>query len=376
MKVSSRLMIALACGAIVAFFGAAPALSAPTGSYAATADGTGLTLALIAPGSDTPALSLDVGITHGVLDSVPQVTGEASGIVQVDTATTTAPPDADDVVEVLNQTIGDPETVGLQIDVIRGTSESLTSTGPATHNRGEILGAQVRLSPLVGTPPFAVASESNIDVTPAAVTSEAHSDEVVIPIELGADLVSPLCDVLGGLSPPLGQACDEAVENQGPLITLLEVRILPAAVECVLDRATNTASVPSATAALLEITLFPGTVQEQVISVSLGQTIDIGTGTPVAIHAVLGDTATSVDGATATATATALRLDLLDDPLPTLSIVASESSCSVTGTPQTIRRPPPAVLPETGAPLGLVYGAGGLMIAIGLGLTRLLRRAA
>ena len=378
MKVSSRLMIALACGAIVAFFGAAPALSAPTGSYAATADGTGLTLALFAPGSDTPALSLDVGITHGVLDSVPHVTGEASGIVQVDTATTVAPPDAEDTVSVIDQDIGDPETVGIHLDLIKGVSESLTSVGPATHNRGEIVGATVRVSPLVGTGPFAVASESNIDVTPAAVTSEAHSDEVVIPIELGAAVVAPLCDVIGGLVPPLGDACDEAVggvgENQ--LVTVTVVRILPAAVECVLDQATNTASVPTATAALLEITLFPGTLNEQTISVSLGQTIDIGTGTPLAIHAVVGDTATSVDGATATATASALRLDLLDDPLPSISIVASESSCTVTGTPQTIRRPPPAVLPETGAPLGLVYGAGGLMIAIGLGLTRLLRRAA
>jgi hypothetical protein len=376
MKVSSRLMIALACGAIVAFFGAAPALSAPTGSYAATADGTGLTLALFAPGSDTPALSLDVGITHGVLDSIPHVTGEASGIVQVDTATTVAPPDAEDTVSVVDQDIGDPETVGIHIDLIKGVSESLTSVGPATHNRGEIVGAEIRLSPLLGTPPFAVASESNIDVTPAAVTSEAHSDEVVIPLELGREIVSPLCDVLGGLSPPLGDACDEATSGVEPLVTVFEVRILPAAVECVLDQATNTASVPTATAALLEITLFPGTVDEQTISVSLGQTIDIGTGTPLAIHAVVGDTATSVDGATATATASALRLDLLDDPLPRISIVASESSCTVTGTPQTIRRPPPAVLPETGAPLGLVYGAGGLMVAIGLGLTRLLRRAA
>jgi hypothetical protein len=369
-------MIALACGAIVAFFGAAPALSAPTGSYAATADGTGLTLALFAPGSDTPALSLDVGITHGVLDSIPHVTGEASGIVQVDTATTVAPPDAEDTVSVVDQDIGDPETVGIHIDLIKGVSESLTSVGPATHNRGEIVGAEIRLSPLLGTPPFAVASESNIDVTPAAVTSEAHSDEVVIPLELGREIVSPLCDVLGGLSPPLGDACDEATSGVEPLVTVFEVRILPAAVECVLDQATNTASVPTATAALLEITLFPGTVDEQTISVSLGQTIDIGTGTPLAIHAVVGDTATSVDGATATATASALRLDLLDDPLPRISIVASESSCTVTGTPQTIRRPPPAVLPETGAPLGLVYGAGGLMVAIGLGLTRLLRRAA
>jgi hypothetical protein len=376
MKVSSRLMIALACGAIVAFFGAAPALSATTGSYAATADGTGMTLALFAPGSETPALSLDVGITHGVLDSVPKLSGEASGIVQVDTATTVAPPDATDTVAVVDQSIGDPQTVGLSIDLIKGVSESVTTTGPFTHNRGEIVGAQIRLSPLVGTPPFAVASESNIDVTPAAVTSEAHSDEVVIPIEVGADLVSPRCDVLGGLSPPLGDACDEAVGGVGevPLVTLLEVRILPAAVECVLDRATNTASVPTATAALLEITLFPGTPDEQVISVSLGQTIDIGTGTPIAIHAILGDTATSVDGATATATASALHLDLLDDPLPSISIVASESSCAVTGTPASIRRPPP--LPVTGAPLTMLYAAGGLMVAIGLGLTRVLRRAA
>ena len=380
MKVTSRLLIALACGSIVAFFAAAPAMSATTGSYAATADGTGLTLAVFAPGSEAPAFSLDIGITHGVLDSTPHITASAAGIVQVDTAETVAPPNAEDVVSIIDETIANAQIGAIHVDLAKGTSSSVTSNGLFTHNRGEVVGAQVALTPggqaVINTPPFAAASESNIDALPGTVTSEAHSDEVVIPVELGDALVGPICDVLGGIAPPLGDACDQAVGQVGPFTRVMEVHILPSAVECVLDRATNTASVPVAQAALLEIVLFPGTVAEQVISVSLGQTVTLAEGTPLEVHAILGDAATSVDGATATATASALHLDLLADPLPTVSIVAAESSCAVTGQPATIRKPPPAVLPQTGAPLALIYGAGGLMIAIGLGLTRLLRRAA
>src|SRR5688500_12490944 len=104
MKRASRLMIALACGAIVAAFVASPALSVESGSYAATADGIGLSLSLFAPGSDEPALSLDIGISHGELDSTPISAGSASGIVQVGgtTATTNAPPDDNQLAEIVS----------------------------------------------------------------------------------------------------------------------------------------------------------------------------------------------------------------------------------------------------------------------------------
>jgi hypothetical protein len=82
-----------------------------------------------------------------------------------------------------------------------------------------------------------------------------------------------------------------------------------------------------------------------------------------------------VTGAAASATADALRLDLLDDPLPRISIVASESSCAVNGEPAgNITPPGNPPLPLTGAPLELIYGVGGLMVAVGLGLTRFLSR--
>ena len=377
MKRTFRLLIALACGAIVAAFAASPAMAAKTGAYAATAAGTGLSLSVTAPGSESPALSVDIGITNASLDSVPKVTGYGAGLVQLANtiAQTTAPPDANQTAALLDQTIGDPNNVGLSIDLVQGVSESLTSTGPATHNSGEVEGALLGVGPLVGVGPFSVASQSNIDVTTGDVTSEAHSDEVVIPVQVGKNVISPVCDVLGGLIKPVGDACHEAVDGAGNQlrVTVLDIRILPAAVTCVLNRATNTASVPEAAAALLSITLFPGTPDEQTISASPQQTIDLLDGTPLHTTAVLGDAATSVTGSAASATADALRLDLLDDPLPTVSLVASESSCAVNGQPAAVTPPANPPLPVTGAPLVLIYGLGGLMVAVGLGLTRFLR---
>ena len=107
-----------------------------------------------------------------------------------------------------------------------------------------------------------------------------------------------------------------------------------------------------------------------------GQTLDIGTGTPLAVHAVIGDAATNVEGAAASATASALHLDLLADPLPTISLVASEVSCGVTGEAARVVPPPKtAPLPKTGAPLTLIYAFGGLMLAAGIGMVRFLRKA-
>jgi hypothetical protein len=94
------------------------------------------------------------------------------------------------------------------------------------------------------------------------------------------------------------------------------------------------------------------------------------------VHAVLGDAATSVEGSSASATASALRLDLLDDPLPTVSLVASEVSCAVTGEPVRVVPPKQPELPVTGAPLGLIYLGGGLMVGLGLVMARFLVRRA
>src|SRR6266542_1061464 len=115
MKRTFRPLIALACGAIVAVVAAAPAMSATTGAFAADAAGKGLVLEIFSPGSDTPALGVHIGTTTGKLKSLPTAAGTASGVEEVDTATTSAPPDAEDEVGPVNLTIGDLNTIGVAL---------------------------------------------------------------------------------------------------------------------------------------------------------------------------------------------------------------------------------------------------------------------
>jgi hypothetical protein len=371
----ARLLLALACGAVLAAFAISPASAAPLGSYAGVADGTGLTLTLGVGSS--PIVDVGIGLSHGEVDSTTKAAGSGTGINIIDgtVATTDAPPDDSKTAEIFGIDIGDPSVGSLSAHVARGVSTSETTGDPSTANLGELLSAALTLTPggvaVIGTPPFAVRSTSDVAVVGTLLTATAHADAVVIPIQLGDTIVDPLCDVVGGISAPLGQACEDAVgtvEDTG-LTTVATVRILPATVECVYDGATEKASVPTAQAALLQVELFG----QETVTVSAGQTIDLLEGTDLHIHAVVSDATSSVNGNEASAIASGLRLNLFEGDLPQVRLAASEVSCGVSG-----QLPPPAgdVVPRTGGGLTAIYLSAGGLLLLALGLRRFIKTAA
>jgi hypothetical protein len=336
-----------------------PAGAAPAGTYTAVADGTALSLSISSGGSSV--LSVDAGITHAELDSTPHAASSGAGLVQLpDTvAETDAPPDDSRVAELFSQAIGDPATgTGLGLEVLRGTSTSEVSGDATATAVGEVLGAALNVANLVGTNDFAVRSTSETIVNGSTVTATGHSDEVVITLSLGDDVVSPVCDLLDSLPLGIGETCHTAVDAVSPLTTVATIRILPATVVCQYNGANETASVPTAEAALASIQLF----EDSPIPVNIGQTVDLLGDTPLAIHADIGVATTDVKGNSASARAAGLELSLFADPLPNVNLTASEVTCGVAG-----ELPPP--IPQTptrgvtgGSLPPVVFGAAALML--------------
>lgn len=367
MKTKFRLLVGLAAFAALAFTALTPAVAAPEGSYSGIADGEALSLSISTGGSTV--LSVDAGITHAELDSTKTAGSSGAGLVQLpDTvAETDAPPDDSATAALIDQTIGDPSVGGLALGVLRGTSTSEVTGDPTATAVGEVLNANLNVANLVGTNDWAVRSTSDVIVDGQTVTASAHSDEVVIILQLGDDLVSPICTVLEGLPLPLdlGAACQSAVDQVSALTTVATVRILPADVECLYDGATETASVPVAQASLLSIQVFDA----EPIAVTPGQAIDLLEGTPLHIHADVGVATVTEEGNSASARAAGLELRLFEDTLPTVRLAASVVSCGVAGE---LPPEPPAVprTPVTGGVLPpVVLGAAALML-VGLGARR------
>jgi hypothetical protein len=367
LKTKFRLLVGLAAFAALAFTALTPAVAAPEGSYSGIADGEALSLSISTGGSTV--LSVDAGITHAELDSTKTAASSGAGLVQLpDTvAETDAPPDDSATAALIDQTIGDPSVGGLALGVLRGISTSEVTGDPTASAVGEVANVNLNVANLVGTNDWAVRSTSDVIVDGQSVTASAHSDEVLISLQLGDELVSPVCEVLGSLPLPLdlGEACQSAVDQVAPLTTVATVRILPADVECLYDGATETASVPVAQASLLSIQVFDA----EPITVTPGQAIDLLEGTPLHIHADVGVATVTEEGNSASARAAGLELRLFEDVLPTVRLAASVVSCGVAGE---LPPEPPAVprTPVTGGVLPpVVLGAAALML-VGLGARR------
>jgi hypothetical protein len=365
LKKRFRILIGAAAGTLLALTALSPAGAAPAGSYSAVADGTALSLSVNNGG--TAVVSIDAGITHAELDSTPHAAGSGAGLVQLpDTvAETDAPPDDSRTAALVDQAIGEL----LSIELLKGVSTSEVTGDPSSSNEGLAAGIGLNVADLVGSNDFAVRSTSDTVVNGQKVTASAHSDEVVITLQLGDTLVSPVCDLLGTLPLPLplGETCQSAVDEVAALTTVATIRILPADVVCEYDGNTETASVPVAQAALLSIQLFNG----EPIAVSPGQSIDLLDGTPLHIHADVGVADANVNGNEASARAAGLELSLFEDTLPNINLTASEVTCGVAGE----LPPPPPSVPRTprgvtGAALPpLMFGALALML-VGLGARR------
>jgi hypothetical protein len=366
LKTKFRVLVGAAAFVVLTMFALSPAMAAPAGSYSGVADGTALSVSLSAPGGD-PILSVDAGITHAEVDSTPHAAGSGAGVVQLPqtVAETDAPPDDTRSAELLSQVIGDPSTAGLEIGIARGNSTSETSGDPSSTNVGELLAVNLNLANLLGTEDFAVRSTSDVVVDGQLVTATGHSDEVVITLKLGDDLVTPVCDLLDALPLGLGEACDSAVGQVSALTTVITIRILPATVSCVYDGNTGLASVPTAEAALLTVQLFDA----EPITVSAGQTIDLLAGTPLHIHAIVTDVSTSVDGNEASARASGLVLELFEDVLPQVRLAASDVSCGVSGE-LPVEPPPVPRTPVTGGALPPIMLGAAALVLVGLGARR------
>jgi hypothetical protein len=372
LKNRSRVLIGAAAGLMLALFALTPVQAAPAGSYSGEANGEALSLSLTAPGSADPAVSVDAGISHADLDSTPHAAASGSGLVQIPgtTAETDAPPDDTATAALLDQSVGIPGLANLAIAIAKGSATSEVSGDPTASGEGELVGVNLELSPggipLLGTPTFAVRSTSDVKVVGDKVTAEGHSDEVKITLQLGDDLVSPVCELLGTLPLPinLGEACTSAVDQVAPLTNVATVRILPADAVCTYNGANETASA-DAHGALLSVQLFDA----EPIVVEPGLTIDLLDGTPLHIHAVVGDATTSVNGSSASAEADALRLELFEDILPHVRLAASHVTCGVSG--QLPPEPPPVPrTPVTGGVLPPVMLGAAALFLVGLGARR------
>lgn len=366
MKTKFRLLVGLAAFAALAFTTLTPAVAAPEGSYSGVADGEALSVSISSGGSTV--LSVDAGITHAELDSTKSAASSGAGLVQLpDTvAETDAPPDDSATAALFDQVIGDPSVGGLALGVLRGISTSEVTGDPTASAVGEVANANLNVANLVGTNDWAARTTSDVIVDGQTVTASAHSDEVLITLQLTDELVAPICEVLGGLPLlDLGEACQSAVDQVAPLTTVATIRILPADVECLYDGATETASVPVAQASLLSVQVFDA----EPITVTPGQSIDLLEGTPLHIHADVGAATVTEEGNSASARAAGLELVLFEDVLPTVRLAASVVSCGVAGE---LPPEPPAVprTPVTGGVLPpVVLGAAALML-VGLGARR------
>ncbi len=365
MKTKFRVLVGAAAFVVLTIFALSPAMAAPAGSYSGVADGTALSLS-VSTGGD-PILSVDAGITHAEVDSSPHAAGSGAGLVQLPgtIAETDAPPDDTKSAELLSVPIGDPNTAGLEVGVARGSSTSETTGDPSSRNVGELLAVNLNAANLLGTNDFAVRSTADVVVDGQLVTATGHSDEVVITLALGDELVSPVCDLLDALPLGLGEACDSAVDQVQLLTTVITVRILPATVECVYDGNTGLASVPTAEAALLTVQLFDA----EPIAVSAGQTIDLLDGTPLHIHAIVSDVSTVVEGNSASARASGLVVELFEDVLPQVRLAASDVTCGVSGE-LPVEPPPVPRTPVTGGALPPIMLGAAALVLVGLGARR------
>lgn len=371
--------VSLVLAAALAVPGGAQPTTRTTIKYAATSSSAGVTFAITAPGSTTPAAGVfGASTTAEVSSGDPAAKGTAEALAVLTQspvkASTEAPPDDEKNVNSPVPAINIPSvaTVGALQGSATSKSEAADET-PSSTNTGSFGALSITVAglpalPVIGTVGGSV-NIAKMNTTSAAqapkptnVSANAASDGIVISADLDISGLTAVCNLIP--VPQLQQACNSlATPSQ-----LINVTAGPSDVECSWDGHNADCDGGAATATVTLAGQAP-------VTVSPGQTVTIPDADPFLARVRAGSFSETLDGDQGSAISSGISVELIGQTRANpglITIAIGQSTAGVNGEITTTREP----VAPTGGPLLPFFLGGSGLAAAGYGLRRYLTRRA
>ncbi|MGH2692136.1 MAG: hypothetical protein ACRDHM_06500 [Actinomycetota bacterium] len=369
---------ALALATAAAIPGGAQPTTVTTIKYAATSSSSGITFAITAPGSTTPAAGVfGAATTAEVTSDGPSAKGKADALAVLTqspvTAESKAPPDeAEKTANSPVPAIAIPAVA--TVGALQGSAKSVSEAedeSPSTSSTGSFGAVSISLAglpalPVIGTVGGSV-NIAGMKTTSAAgapkatdVSANAASDGVVISADLDISGLSAVCGLIP--IPQLQQACNSlATPSQ-----LINITAGPSDVECHWDGHNADCDGGAATATVTLAGQAPQTVAP-------GQTVTIPDADPFLVRVRAGSFEETVAGDEGSAISAGLSIELIGQTRANpglITLAIGQSTAGVNGEITVERTTAP-----TGGGLLPFFVGGSALAVVGYGLRRYLKRA-
>lgn len=367
--------LALTVAAVIP--GGAQPTTVTTIKYAATSSSSGVTFAITAPGSTTPAAGIFGAATSAEVSSDgPSAKGKADALAVLTqspvSASTEAPPDDENNANSPVPAINVPAVAS--VAALQGSASSKSEAAdesPSTTNTGTFGALSITVTglpalPVIGTVGGSV-NIAQMKTTSAAeapkptdVSANAQSDGIVISADLDISGLTAICNLIP--IPQLQQACNSLATPA----QLINITAGPSDVECSWDGKNADCDGGAATATVTLAGQAPQTVAP-------GQTVTIPDADPFLVRVKAGSFEETVAGDEGSAISSGLSVELIGQTRANpglITLAIGQSTAGVNGEITTEREP---VAPTGGGLLPFFLG-GSALAAAGYGLRRYVKR--